>query len=173
MNFIYNYNETIVKYDLINKFNYKHLQKIPELKSLTLTFKLKKYDIKTLISALAAIEILTSQKAILNYSKVSNVSLKIRKGQPIGCKVTLRKKNFRQFFNVLLNTTSIIKNKINYKSQNSFFFSLTIENILVFSELEKNYQFFKKLSNLNINLTTTNCKNKELVFLLKSNKLVI
>lgn len=170
MHFLDNYNENIVKYDLINKFNYKHLQKIPKLKSLTLTFKLQKYDIKTLISASSAIEILTYQKSVLNYSKVSNISFKIRKGQPIGCKATLRKQNFNHFLYSLISIMPLTKNEI--KTQNNIqFFSVCVHNILIFKSLEKNYQFFKKLSRLNINLTTTNCDTKELLFVLKSNKL--
>ena len=58
MNFLKNYNENVVEYDLINKFNYKILNKIPKLKSITLTFKLKKSDTKTLISSLAALKLL-------------------------------------------------------------------------------------------------------------------
>lgn len=170
MHFLNNYTESIVKYDLINKFNYRNLNKIPKLEFLTLTFKLQKYDIKTLISASSAIEIITSQKSVLNYSKVSNVSLKIRKGQPVGCKATLRKQNLNYFLYVLINTVPPIKNDIRIQ-KNVQLFSISINNILIFKNLENNYPFFKKLSNLNVNLTT-NCDHKELLFILKSNKLL-
>ncbi len=171
MNFFKNYNENVVEYDLINKFNYKTLNKIPKLKSITLTFKLKKNDTKTLISSLAALKLLSQQKPTLNCSKISNVSFNIRKGQPVGCKVNLKKKILRQFLNLLINNLSGLKNSINHNKTNSF--SFKISNILVFHNLEKNYQFFKSLSDLNITITTINCKNNELGFLLKANKLLI
>ena len=171
MNFLKNYNENVVEYDLINKFNYKILNKIPKLKSITLTFKLKKSDTKTLISSLAALKLLSQQNPTLNCSKVSNISFNIRKGQPVGCKVNLKKKFLRQFLNVLINDLSGLKKSIN-RNETSIF-SFKISNILVFHNLEKNYQFFKNLSDLNITVTTINCKNNELGFLLKANKLLI
>lgn len=171
MNFLKNYNENVVEYDLINKFNYKILNKIPKLKSITLTFKLKKSDTKTLISSLAALKLLSQQNPTLNCSKVSNISFNIRKGQPVGCKVNLKKKILRQFLNLLINDLSGLKKSIN-RNETSIF-SFKISNILVFHHLEKNYQFFKNLSDLNITVTTINCKNNELGFLLKANKLLI
>jgi hypothetical protein len=41
----------------------------------------------------------------------------------------------------------------------------------MFSVLEKNYQFFKNLKNLNINIVTTQCSSKEFRFFIKSYKL--
>ena len=127
---------------------------------------------KSLISSLAALEILTFQKSFLNYSKISNISLKIRKGQPVGCKVTLRQKNLRLFLHTLINNISFAKSK-NKNNKKISSFSLMVHNVLVFDVLEKNYRFFRNLSDLSINLTTTNCSSKELKFLLKSNKLVL
>ena len=168
MNFFNEYNESIVKYDLINKFNYKITKQIPKLESVTLTFKAKKYDLQTLLSCLSALDLISFQKPALNFSKVSNISLKIRKGQPIGCKVTLRKKNLNKFLIVLLNKYQV-KTTTNISER---FLANNVTNVLIFSSLEKNYQYFKNLSNLNINITTTKCSNKDLAFLLISNKLL-
>lgn len=170
-NIFKNYHENVVKYDLVNKFNYKNIKQLPKLKSITLTFKLKTHNVKELISSLAAIKIISYQHPSLTLSKVSNVSFNVRKGQPVGCKVTLRKKKLRLFLNLIINNTPVIKKKINYK--NNFLFSFKISNILIFNKLEKNYQFFKNLSDLNINIHTINCKNNELFFLMQSHKLII
>lgn len=171
MNFLHNYNENIVKYDLINKFNYKNLNELPKFKSITLTFKLKLCNTQTLVSSLAALKIVSNQQPVLTSSKVSNISFNIRKGQPIGCKVTLRKKKLKMFLILILNNLQM--KEVVFNCENSFLFSFKISNILIFNELEKNYQFFKNLSDLNINITAVNCEKKDFFFLLKSNKLII
>jgi large subunit ribosomal protein L5 len=53
--------------------------------------------IKGLATSLLAIELITGQKGILTTTKHSNIFLKIRKGNPAGCKVTLRKENMFSF----------------------------------------------------------------------------
>ena len=169
MNFLKDYNKTVVKYDLINKFNYKTLKTIPKFESITLTFKMRRYSIKNLISYLSAIKIISSQTPTINSSKVSNISFKIRKGQPIGCKVTLKKKKLLKFLFLIINKIPSKKIKFDY---NFFALSFKIQNILIFDNLEKNYQFFKNLSHLNINVTIKNVSNKEVFFFLKSHKLI-
>lgn len=169
MLFITQYNKNIINYDLINKFNYKSLQKIPKIKYINLYFNFKKSDIKLLTSALIALEILTLQKGILTISKTSNISLKIRKGNPIGCKITLRKKKMNLLLYKLINLN--LKNKIKFCNINKMF-SFKLVNILIFTELEQNYQFFKNLLNLNVNIKLTTNNFNELVFLLKSYKLI-
>lgn len=171
MNFFNEYNDNVVKYDLINKFNYKITKQIPKLESVTLTFKAKRYDLHTLLSCLSALNLISLQNPALNFSKISNISLKIRKGQPIGCKVTLRKKNLNKFLTVLLNKYQV-KTTTNTTYNNERFLSHNVTNVLIFSSLEKNYQYFKNLSNLNINITTNNCCTRELAFLLMSSKLL-
>ena len=75
MYFFENYSYNIVKYDLINKFHYKELSKIPKLQTIILQFNLKKYDLKLLIISLAALELITAQKGFLTKSKTASLSL--------------------------------------------------------------------------------------------------
>jgi large subunit ribosomal protein L5 len=169
MNFITQYSKTIVKYDLINKFQYKSLASIPNINYINLYFNFKKCDIKLLSSALIALELLTLQKSSLIVSKTSSITLKLKKGSPVGCKVTLRKKNMNLFLFKLINLNKIpgSVSRIN----NAKMFSFKLKNILIFNELEQNYQFFKNLLNLNVNVKLTANNFKELMFLLKSYKL--
>jgi|TARA_B110000967_G_C18901297_1_gene575447 large subunit ribosomal protein L5 len=174
MHFFEHYNENIVKYDLINKFRYKNLTKIPKLNFISLRFNFKKSDLKQLIAALIALELITFQKGSLIESKVSSVSLKIREGQPVGCKVVLRRLKMLEFLTKLINKIVIENKKIkrskifNYNS-----FSFKISNVLIFNELEKNYQFFKNLKGLDINISTTPTDFKNFLFLLKSHKIKV
>jgi len=45
-----------------------------------------------------ALELISTQKSVITLSKKSNITLKIRKGNPNGCKVTLRKEKMYNFF---------------------------------------------------------------------------
>jgi large subunit ribosomal protein L5 len=172
MHFFEYYNENVVKYDLVNKFRYKNLTNIPKLKFISLRFNFKRYDLKQLIAALTALELITSQKGSLLESRVSSVSLKIRKGQPIGCKVILRRVKMKQFLAKLINKI-IIENKTANQETNFAcnMFSFKISNVLIFSELEKNYQFFKNLKGLDISIATTAVNFKSFMFLIKSHKI--
>lgn len=169
MTFLNKYTENVVKYDLINKFQYKRVNQLPMIKCAILTFNFKKFDMKLLISALSALELITLNKGVLIKSKISNVSLKIRKGQPIGCKITLRNNKMNQFLFKILN--KVMTNRIFKKTNSINLFSIKLKNILVFKELEKNYRFFKNLSHLNLNIKTTNCTPNEFGFLITSFKL--
>ena len=97
MVFLKEYYSNILQYEFINKFSYSNINKLPKFKSIFLTFDLKKHDLKTLIDNLIALELLSSVNGFLIPSKVSKISLKIRKGTPVGCKVILRKKKLFRF----------------------------------------------------------------------------
>lgn len=172
MHFFNYYTQHIVKYDLITKFRYKKLINIPKIKFISLRIQFKNCDLKSLVTGLIGLELITSQKGTLIKSKVSNISVKIRKGQPIGCKLTVRQDKMLCFltklinYSVLQSRTSILKNNIQHNV-----LSINISNILAFSILEKNYQFFKNLKNLDINIVTTPCSYTEFLFFIKSYKL--
>ena len=178
MNYFKNYYENIVQYDLINKFQYKNINKLPKLHKVVLTFGYKKSNLKQLIISLVALELISAQKPVFTTSKVSNVTLKIRKGNPVGCKITLRKNKLNIFLVKLINKffcdTKLVQNNGKINDTNiSFSPTLTfkLKNNLIFSELEIHYQIFKNLSNLNIILITNSKTSSEFLFLLKSHKI--
>lgn len=168
MNFINKYTERIVKYDFINKFNYAPNRKLPILKFVVLNFNFKKSDFKQLITALSSLELISAQKGHLTTSKVANISFKLRKGQPIGCKVILRKKKMNKFLIKLLNK-SFAGKQIKKCPYNNLF-SINIKSVLIFKELEQNYKFFNNLSSLTINIKIDQCNFNEFYFLLTSYK---
>ena len=132
MRFLNQYNKQIVKYDLINKFNYKTVLTIPELEYIILNFNLKKSDTKLLISLLSSLKLISLKNPKITTSKTSNIVFKIRKGQPVGCQLTLRNFTMYKFLLRLINKT--VPFKKTYKVTNSLY-SLTLKNILIFNEL--------------------------------------
>jgi len=174
MHFFEYYTKNFVKYDLLNKFQYKKISQIPKLNKIILSYEFKKYDFRLLLSALIALELITLQKCSIIRAKVSNISLKVRKGNPIGCKVILRKKLMNLFFFKLLNELliKIQKFNLNFDKKESKTFSFKVKNSLIFTELENNYQFFKNLPGLNIIIITNATNYNDLKLLLKLYKII-
>jgi len=178
MHFFEYYYENIIKYDLINKFHYKDIKHLPKLKKIILNFGCKSSELKILAAILLSLELITTQHGVLTTSKNSNILLKIRKGNPVGCKLILKKTIMYNFFSKLIyEIFSKLKNftgfNIKYKSLNSKAISFNIQNSLIFSELEQNYYLFNKLPPLNITFVTNTVNSNEFLFLLNSFKLPI
>lgn len=175
MNFIEKFYSKTLKYDLINKFSYENTKKIPRIKKIILNFGCKTSDLKALSTSALALELITNQKSALTLTKHNNVLLKIRKGQPVGCKVTLRKKKSFEFLSkMLIDIFPKLKNfeglRINKKIERNTF-SYELVDTFSFQELEENYYLFNNLSNLHITIVTTSRKREELDFILNSIKI--
>ena len=97
MNFLKKFYYKTLKYDLVNKFLYENTKIIPQIEKIILNFGCKTSDLKTLSTSTLALELITSQKGNLTRTRHNNILLKIRKGHPVGCKVTLRKKKSFEF----------------------------------------------------------------------------
>jgi large subunit ribosomal protein L5 len=177
MRFLKIYEKNIIKYDLLNKFKYKEISKLPQIKKIVLNFTYKNSNIKNLITSLIALELIANQKGLLTYSNISNISLKIRKGQPIGCKVIIKKKYIYLFFSKLV--IDILPNFKNFKEikmkkvSKLSSITLKIKSVLGFLEFEGQYKFLKDLSSLNITIVTDLVTYKEFFFLLKSFKIPV
>ena len=171
MHFLEHFHTKTLKYELLNKFFYKSTKKLPTLKKIVLNFGCKTNDSKSLISSLLALKLITNQKGVLTAANKSNITLKIKKGNPVGCKITLRNK---QMFWFLTETIVQIFPKIknfdgfvfNQKSKTKFF-SFQIHDTLVFPILEKNYYLFNSLPTLKVTLVIEANSKEETLFILK------
>lgn len=164
------YTKNTLNYDLLHKFTFKEIKYIPKFKKIVLSFCLKKYEIKYLLIVLAALKIISGVRFCnVTKSKSSNVSLKIKKGNPIGSKIILRKTRMLLFLFKLINLRFFEKKSL--VGLNKSELSFKTKDTLKFSELEYNYQYFKNLPVLNINIVTTSTKKNLLFFLVKSYKL--
>ena len=143
----YNYISTI---DALTKFNLTTIHSQPKILKLILTFNFKiiSFTEKKMIPFILALELLTSQKAAVTVSKKAVVTLKIRKGAFVGCKITLRNLNFYYFLDYLNLALSRSKTfqplsiqKIKKSDTNSYLM-----------ELQDLFNFFQLELNLNHNL---------------------
>jgi large subunit ribosomal protein L5 len=174
MHFLDHYYNNIIKKDLINRFNYKSIKKIPKLEKIVLNFGCKSFELKKLASSILSLQLITTKKGVLTVSKKPNLLLKIRKGNPVGCKLLLTKNLMYVFFTRLI--TEIFPRIKNKKLIKKHFFinSLTynIENVLLFKELEKNYLLFNDIKNFQVTFVTNTKTKEELYFLLDSFKIL-
>jgi large subunit ribosomal protein L5 len=176
MYFLKNYYQSVIQYDLINKFQYENLQNLPKLQKIVLNFGYK--DFKILASSLLFLELITKKRGTLTIANNSYILLKIRKGNPVGCKVILKKALMYHFFTKLLvDVFPQMKEFKEFNLQSFLFrphtFSYQLKNTFIFFELEHNYRLFSSLSNLNITIVTNTKTQEELLFLLNSFKLSI
>jgi large subunit ribosomal protein L5 len=142
------YYTNIIRYDLINKFYYNNHKQIPKVIKIVLNFNCNSVNIKRLISSMVALELITNQKSVILTSKKANISLKLRKGNPIGCKVTLKKKNMNIFFFRLISeifpNIKLFEGFINKKSKNkSNSFSFKIVKLYLLQNWKNIINFLK------------------------------
>ena len=92
------YNERIVS-NLKETFGYKSIMQVPKLQKVVLSRGVGSAvsDKKLIDHAIDELTIITGQKAIATISKKDVASFKLRKGMPIGAKVTLRGERMYEF----------------------------------------------------------------------------
>jgi large subunit ribosomal protein L5 len=159
-----------LKYDLLNRFHYKTTKSLPKIKKIVLNFAFKTNDLTNLATSLLVLEIVSKQKAFFTTAKHSNVVLKIRKGNPVGCKVTLQKKYAISFIKKFLKEIVPKSKSISshtYKILSKSFFSHSLSEIYYFQELHNKYYLFNNLNKLNVTFITDCGSKKELFFILK------
>lgn len=180
MHLLEKFYNTIVKYELLNKYNYNNTKSLPKLKSITLNFGCPAAEINRLASGLLALELISNQKGHLTRTKYSKILYKVRKGNPTGCKVTLNKFNKFKFLELLIiEIFPKLKNFncLNFRNTKKFNnFSYELKHVFNFIELEKNYYLFSNIPNLNISMSIsslicTKKKEEELKFLLNTYQL--
>ncbi len=94
-----------VRDKLRQEFGYKNPMQVPRLEKIVLNMGVGEAtaDQKTLDSAVAELAAISGQKPVKTLAKKAIAGFKIRKGLPIGCKVTLRKARMYEFMDRLIN----------------------------------------------------------------------
>ena len=99
------YNERIVT-TLKEAFSYKSVMQVPKLEKIILSRGVGAAvaDKKLVDHAVEELSLITGQKAVATLSKKDVASFKLRKGMPIGAKVTLRGERMYEFLDRLVTT---------------------------------------------------------------------
>lgn len=99
------YKNTIVP-ALIKEFSYGNVMQVPQLDKIVINMGVGEAisDKNALKGALSDMTSISGQKAVITKAKKSVAGFKIRDGQAIGCKVTLRRDKMYEFLDRLINT---------------------------------------------------------------------
>ncbi len=135
------YNETI-KPELAKELEVKSIMEVPKLEKIVINMGLGKAvnDKKIVIDAVGELTKITGQQAIETYARVSNASFKVREGNAIGVKVTLRGENMYNFLDKLI-TIALPRIRdfrgVNHKSfDGNGNYSMGIQEYIIFPEID-------------------------------------
>jgi len=174
MNYISNlkkeFNTNIVL-SLKKELSYKSVMQVPRLQKIVVSKGIGAAvgDKKLIDYAIDEISQITGQKAIATYSKKDVASFKLRKGVPIGVKVTLRGKRMYEFLERLITVALPRVREFNGVKNSSFDgrgnFNLGITEQIIFPEI--NIDKVNKISGMDITFVTSSNTDKEAEILLK------
>ncbi len=99
------YKERVIQ-ALMEEFGYKNVMQVPKLKKIVLSRGVGAAvaDKKLIDHAVDELTLITGQKAVSTMSKKDVAAFKLRKGMPIGAKVTLRGERMYEFLDRLVTT---------------------------------------------------------------------
>ena len=141
------------------KFGYKNIMEVPKLDKIVINMGVgeAKENAKALESAVRDLEIISGQKAVLTKAKNSIANFKIREGQNIGCKVTLRGDKMYEFLDRLVNLALPRVRDFRGVNPDAFDgrgnYALGIKEQLIFPEIE--YDKVDKVRGMDVIFVTT------------------
>ena len=156
---------------LTKKFEYKSTMQVPKLDKIVINIGLgdTRENPKALENAMKELAQITGQKPIITKAKKSIAAFKIREGQDLGCKVTLRQDKMYDFAYKLFNVALPRVRDFRGMSPDSFDgrgnYSMGLKEQLIFPEIE--YDKVDKLRGMDIIFVTTAKTDEEARELLK------
>ncbi len=96
--------DTTIRPALQKEFGYKNVMEVPKLDKIVINIGVGKAasDSKKIQSAAAELTLIAGQKPVVTKARKAIANFKLREGQPIGCKVTLRKEHMYEFLDRLI-----------------------------------------------------------------------
>lgn len=169
-NFKEKYNNEIVP-NLMKEYNYTTIMQVPKLEKIIINIGVGdgSKDEKFITAAVKDLEKISGQKPIVTKARKSIAGFKIREGQPVGVKVTLRGENMYYFFEKLVKIGLPRVRDFRGVSAHSFDgkgnYTLGIKEQLIFPEIE--YDDVVKVRGMDVVFVTTAKSNEEAKSLLK------
>ena len=145
--------------EMQKEFNYKTPMQIPRLEKIVVSMGVGEalQNKKLLDAAIDDLTLITGQRAVKTKARKSIANFKIRAGQEIGAKVTLRGAMMYEFFDRLVNVALPRVKDFRGISQNAFDghgnYSLGIQEQIIFPEID--FDKIEKVAGLNIAIVTS------------------
>src|SRR6201987_632837 len=156
---------------LVKKFGYSSVMQTPKLKKIAINRGVNGAvaDKKLVEVAVEELSQITGQKAVATYSKKDISNFKLRKGMPIGARVTLRGVKMYEFLDRLIAVALPRVRDFKGINDKSFdgrgTYTLGITEQIIFPEID--IDKVNKITGLDITLVTTASTNEEAMELLK------
>ncbi len=151
--------------NLKNKHNYKSIMEVPKLEKIVINMGVgdATTNSKLLEAAVNDLALITGQKPVVTKAKKSIAGFKVREGQSIGCKVTLRGENMYNFMDKLISVSLPLVRDFRGVSPKAFDgrgnYTMGIKEQLIFPEI--NYDEVVKVRGMDIVFVTTAKTNEE------------
>jgi large subunit ribosomal protein L5 len=150
---------------LQQKFNYKNVMQIPQLKKVVVNIGLGEAiaNSKAIDAAVGDLMKITGQRPVVTRAKKSIAAFKLRTGMPIGTKVTLRGERMYEFVDRLLRVALPRVRDFHGVSAKSFDgrgnYTLGLKEQLIFPEIE--YDKIDKIRGMDIVFVTSAKSDEE------------
>lgn len=152
------YDEKIVP-ELMKEHNYTTIMAVPKLEKIVINMGVGEgsKDEKYITAAVKDLEAISGQKPVVTKARKSIAGFKLREGQAIGCKVTLRGERMYEFLDKLVNVSLPRVRDFRGVSNNSFDgrgnYTLGVKEQLIFPEID--FDKVNKLRGMDIVFVTT------------------
>jgi large subunit ribosomal protein L5 len=151
--------ENVIRKKLVEQFGYKNAMQVPAIEKIVINMGIGEAvaDRKKVDNAAEGLALIAGQKPVITKSRKSIATFKLREGQPVGCKVTLRKSRMYEFVDRLINIALPRVRDFRGLSPKSFDgrgnYSLGIREHIVFPEID--YDKVTDIWGLDITVCTT------------------
>ena len=150
---------------LQTKYNYKSVMEVPKLEKIVINIGVgdATQNSKLIDAAVADLTKISGQKPVVTRAKKSIAGFKVREGQAIGCKVTLRGENMYNFMDKLISIS--LPQVRDFRGLNPKAFdgrgnyTLGLKEQLIFAEID--YDDVVKVRGMDIVFVTTAKSNEE------------
>lgn len=162
---------TEIKKKMMDQFHYRNEMQVPRLIKVIVNMGVGEaiQNIKLLDSSMDEIALITGQRPIVTKARLSISNFKLRKGMPIGTKVTLRGDRMYFFidklFNIALPRVRDFKGVLPRGFDGRGNYTLGIREQIIFPEI--NYDKIEKIKGMNVTFVTTAKTDEEAHALLR------
>ena len=144
---------------LMERFGYRNIMEVPKIEKVVINMGVGEavQNIKALENAMNDLALITGQKPCIRRAKKSEAGFKLRKGMPIGAKVTLRRDRMWEFLDRLISIALPRVRDFKGLSPKSFDgrgnYNFGLEEQTVFPEID--YDKVDKIRGMDIAIVTT------------------
>ena len=164
------YSDEVVT-SMMDRFQYSNVMQVPMISHVSINMGIgdAKENPKKLESAIQELSLISGQKPVTTKSRKDISNFKIRKGFPVGCKVTIRGKRMYDFMERLISIALPRTRDFRGLSFKSFDgrgnYSLGVKEQIIFTEID--YDKIDSIRGMDITISTTAKTNDESYWLLK------